>query len=491
MPRPVRPTFVRYGFVPLAVTAALLLSVALGPWLRPGLPLLSLWPAVLCCAWYGGLGPGLLATFLSALGGRYFVLEPHYSLAPATPADEMGIVLYLSLGVFLSFLIEGFHRSRRQVEWHALELYNQREWFHVTLASIGDAVLATDAEGRITFMNETAEQLTGWSAERARGLPHDKVLRFVTEETREPVYNLVQTVLETGHVVGLANHTILISQGGAELPIDDSAAPIRGKEGNIQGVVLVFRDVAERRRLEHELRRQAQELIETDHRKNDFLAMLAHELRGPLGPIHNAVPLLKQLGAGQSQIVQTAEIIERQSHHARRLVEDLLDISRISRGQVGLAKQPLELAQVIGQALEISRPLVDARKQTLTVDIPEAPIRVEADPVRLTQVVVNVLNNAAKYTDEGGSIMLSVEKRGHQALLRVRDTGIGIAPDVLPHVFDLFMQSRRALGHSQGGLGIGLHLVRSLVAMHGGSVQARSDGPGQGSEFIVTLPTID
>jgi signal transduction histidine kinase len=284
---------------------------------------------------------------------------------------------------------------------------------------------------------------------------------------------------------------VLLTLGGAEVPIDDSAAPIRSREGNVQGVVLVFRDVTERRCLENELRQRAEELVAADQRKNEFLAMLAHELRNPLAPIQNAIPILKHFGSEQPPLLQATQIIERQAQYARRLVEDLLDISRISQGKLSLQKQPLELAEVVAHAIEASRPLMEARRHTLSVSVPEEPIRLEADSARLTQVVVNLLNNAAKYTPEGGRITLTVEQEAEQAIVRVRDNGIGIAPQILPRVFDLFAQSPRALGHAQGGLGIGLSLVRRLVELHSGTVQASSTGPGQGSEFIVRLPVID
>jgi len=297
--------------------------------------------------------------------------------------------------------------------------------------------------------------------------------------------------LQTAGMVGLANHTVLLGKRRAELPIDDSAAPIRNEQGGIQGVVLVFRDVTERRRLENELHRQAEEFVAADHRKNEFLAMVAHELRNPLAPIQNATQILKHFGSAEPQILEATAVIDRQSQYARRLVDDLMDISRISRGKVSISKQPLDLREVIGRAVEMSRSLIDARQHNLMVDVPTEAIRLEADSARLTQVVVNLLTNAAKYTDPGGRIWLTLEQNEGQAVLRVRDNGIGISQEMLPRVFDLFSQAQRASGRAQGGLGIGLSLVRRLVEMHGGTVQVFSQGPGQGSELVVRLPVID
>jgi CheY-like chemotaxis protein/nitrogen-specific signal transduction histidine kinase len=244
----------------------------------------------------------------------------------------------------------------------------------------------------------------------------------------------------------------------------------------------------ERLRSEAALRASEQALKEADRRKDEFLAMLAHELRNPLAPIRNAAQVLKLLGPVDARQQWAREIIERQTQHLTRLVDDLLDVSRITRGKVKLAREPLDLAVILHRAAEVSRPLIDARRHRLTVAVPPEPVRLEGDLTRLVQVVGNLLNNAAKYTDEGGHIRLEAAREGREAVIRVRDNGMGLPADLLPHVFDLFSQADRSLDRSQGGLGIGLTLVRRLVEMHGGRVEARSDGPGQGSEFIVRLP---
>jgi PAS domain S-box-containing protein len=240
-------------------------------------------------------------------------------------------------------------------------------------------------------------------------------------------------------------------------------------------------DITERKLQEEALR-------EADRRKDEFLAMLAHELRNPLAPIRNAVQLLRRLGPSEPEIQWTREVIDRQVEHLVRLVDDLLDVSRITQSKITLKKEKVDLITIIGRALETSRPLIDARKHRLTVSLPEQPLRLEGDTTRLTQVVSNLLNNAAKFTPEGGQIWLVAEAQNGQVVLRVRDTGIGIPEELLPQVFDLFRQADRSLDRSQGGLGVGLTLVRSLLEMHGGTVEAYSDGPGRGSEFVVRLP---
>lgn len=657
--------------------------------------------------------------------------------------------------------------ERRQAE---VALQEQSAWLRVTLASIGDAVLATDNAGRITFLNPVAQELTGWTAEEAVGLAHEQVFRIVNEQTRQPVEDPVAVVLREGRTVGLANHTMLIARDGSERPIDDSGAPIRNERGAIIGAVLVFRDVTERRRaeesrlhlaavvessddaivskgldsrirswnraaehlfgytaaemigrsitliippeLQHEeaaiierlrqgeqvghfetvrlrkdgrrlhvslsispirdasgqiigaskiarditerkrsetiirsLQRVSERLNSTldvnalleilvqealplvdaesgvaglatpagmvartycrqgqiqpleyawapghglpgwalvhkvpyrtndagndrqivpelrerfgvqsalsvpiltadkqvlgffevhnkldragftpadeeqllavaqtasiaiqnalayrtvqqteaalrdsDRRKDEFLATLAHELRNPLAPIRNGLQIMQMAGTNPGVLRSTQEMMERQVQHMVHLIDDLLDLSRVSRGKIQLRKERIELGTLLQNAIETSRPLIQAARHEFTVQLPPNRIWLEADATRIAQVVGNLLNNSAKYTKEGGHIWLTAEQSGHEAVIRVRDNGIGIPPAMLPRIFDMFAQVETALGRSQGGLGIGLTLVKSLVEMHGGKVEAHSAGPDRGSEFIIRLP---
>jgi signal transduction histidine kinase/DNA-binding response OmpR family regulator len=249
-------------------------------------------------------------------------------------------------------------------------------------------------------------------------------------------------------------------------------------------------DLASRAAVALDNARLYREVQEADRRKNEFLAMLAHELRNPLAPIRNAVHILRACGPDPTRLPGVRDMIERQVEHLVRLVDDLLDVSRITGGKIRLQMERVEMADVVAHALETSRPLLDARRHQLTVSPPSEPLPVHGDPVRLAQVLGNLLNNAAKYTEEGGRVWLSAAREGSAIVLRVRDTGVGIPPEMLASIFDLFTQVDRSLDRSQGGLGIGLTLVRRLVEMHGGSVQASSPGPGQGSEFVVRLPAL-
>jgi signal transduction histidine kinase len=246
------------------------------------------------------------------------------------------------------------------------------------------------------------------------------------------------------------------------------------------------------RQVQKQLQEQAEALREADRRKNEFLAMLSHELRTPLAPMRTALRILNLKGSQEPELIWTRQVISRQIEQMTRMVDDLLDISRITRGLIQLQKDPVDLAVVVERAVEMARPLIDARKHQLTVVLaPPGPIWLDADSLRLAQAITNLLHNAAKYTEEGGQIELTARGEGDDVVIRVRDNGGGISTQLLPHVFEPFTQEERALDRSQGGLGIGLALVKSLIELHGGTVQAFSAGPGKGSEFVLQLPAMN
>ncbi len=252
----------------------------------------------------------------------------------------------------------------------------------------------------------------------------------------------------------------------------------------------MVRDVSARAAIALENARLHEEVRLADQQKNEFLSMLAHELRNPLAPIRNAVSVMQVRSPDQPELRWARDVIDRQVEHMVRLVDDLLDISRVTRGKIRLQLEPVEMGGVLTQALEVSRPMIQARQHHLELTVPEAPVWVRGDSARLAQVITNLLQNAAKYTPEGGQIHLELSGTAGQAICRVRDDGMGIPPDMLNAIFDLFTQVDRSLDRSEGGLGIGLTLVRRLVEMHGGCVSASSDGPGQGSEFVIRLPRL-
>jgi PAS domain S-box-containing protein len=363
-------------------------------------------------------------------------------------------------------------------------LREEKERYRVTLSSIGDAVIATGPDGRVTFLNSVAEKVTGWEMSAARGRPLQDVFRIVDETTRQPAPNPALRALNEGAIVGLADNSVLIGKDGFERPIDDSAAPIRDSAGEVIGAVLVFRDVSERKKAEAALR-------EGDRRKDDFIALLAHELRNPLAPIRNGLQVMRLAGGDANAIARARVMMERQLGHMVRLIDDLLDVSRISRNKMELRRSRVLLADVVSNAVETARPLIEAEGHELTITLPPAPIFLDADLTRLAQVFSNLLTNSAKYTERGGHIWLTAEFRTGEAFVTVRDNGIGIPKESLATIFDMFSQVDRSIERSTGGLGIGLALVKGLVEMHGGAVTAASAGSGKGSAFTVRLPALE
>ena len=273
----------------------------------------------------------------------------------------------------------------------------------------------------------------------------------------------------------------IVFDDGVRLHLFGNAMPLHGPDGEVRGAIGAFVDITQRKRAEEALK-------DSDRRKDEFLAMLAHELRNPLAPIRNALHVLRRLGPSDGRHGQMYDIMDRQTEQLTRMVEDLLDISRIGQGKITLRKESIDLSTIVGRAVETSRPLIQESGHTLSVSLPPKTLRLEGDLARLSQALSNLLNNAAKYTENGGQIWLTAETQGADVWIRVKDSGIGIPVEILPRVFDLFSQADRALDRAQGGLGIGLALVKSFVEMHGGTVRAFSAGPGQGSELIISLP---
>jgi len=586
-----------------ALIVAVLLRKLLDPWLASDVPFITMFGAVAIAAWLGGYRPGIATAVLGYLACAYCFIEPRGRFSLSRAEDVIGLLLYLLTCGIIIVLAEAMRRTQHRGS-------EDRERLRVTFASIGDAVITTDAEGRVTLLNPVAEQMTGWKSAEATGQPLQLVFHIINEFSRQVVEDPVAKVFATGNIIGLANHTVLIAKDGTERPIDDSAAPIRDARGRLVGCVLVFRDVTQRRRLEKEAserlrtarllsaivessddaivsksldgmiqtwnfgaervfgytpqeaigkhislviprerikeedeivarlragervdhfetvrvkkngeminvsltispikddsgqvigaskiarditnqKRAEAALLEADRRKDEFLATLAHELRNPLAPILNSVAVLKAPGATDADQRELRNVIERQVQHMSRLLDDLLDVNRITTGKFELRKQRVTLSAVMDAALETSRPLIESGGHQLTVSAPPEPIFLEADLVRLAQVFGNLLNNAAKYTDRGGRIWFSATRQDGEVLISVRDNGIGISREALPRIFDMFSQASPALQRSQGGLGIGLSLVKGLVELHGGNITAKSEGPGRGSELTVRLP---
>ncbi len=716
-----------------ASAAAFAASYAAWPYLH-STPWAIFFIAVMVSCWFGGEGPSLLATALIAVLSQFFFAE-------RLPGG-IGIIatgVFVTVSLFITLLTA----ARRRAEAYERA---ERNRFQATVASIGDAVIATNGVGTVTLMNTVAEQLTGWSAADAVGKQLEQIFVIVDEATRTQLPTPVALALQTGELQPAAAHTMLIAKNKTARPIEHSAAPIKDEQGRVLGVVLLFRDVKEKNDILKRLReseefnrrvaasspdclkvldldgrlvsmndfgcklmeiddanlclhrewiefwpketqtkvrealskawqgevstfegfaptmkgngkwwevtvspvlndkgspiqflcvsrdisehkrqeearerrakqlqllaeistrinsardvdsvirvvrdevrnligaRQAevnlptehlpvelsetsvsealqsnrplgaaplepsnsgwlstpivgrggkqigflrlsdkidgdfsdddeailvqlsrltaiavenanlyQELRTNDRRKDEFLAMLAHELRNPLAAISNAV-LVSSRGDSVEHVQWANDVISRQTRHLTRIIDDLLDVSRINRGTIELKPSPVELSHLLDSALDPVRALLAQREQTLETDIQRSPLRANVDPTRIEQVVVNLLNNASKYTPQGGRITLSAHLDNDAILISVRDTGMGISEAELPHIFELFAQGDRSLARSEGGLGIGLTVVKKLVEMHGGTITAASDGLGKGSEFVVRLAAMD
>jgi PAS domain S-box-containing protein len=751
--------FARYGIAIVVVVIAAALRVALNPVWGIGLPYITFYPGVMLVAWLGGLGPGIAATVLSALLADYLWIPPAFTLAIADVADTLGLVVFTAMGFVISLLNEAWRRSTRRVA-------GSEERLRVTLASIGDAVLATDEQGRITQLNPVGERLTGWREADAIGRAIQDVFVILNEQTRQPAPHPVERVLREGVVAGLANHTVLVSKAGDEIPIDDSAAPVRAEDGQLRGAVMVFRDITERRQMERERAaraRVARELaaivessddaivskdldgvitawngaaermygytaqeaigrsirlivpddvaseedevlrrirageraehfetrrrrkdgttvhvsvtvspirddsgavigasktardvttrkqiereraalleseraarqdlevavqqlqtalhagrmgmweyargtgtvtwspgleaihgyapgtfpgtfeafrkeihpedrervlqaiadaaaqrrphhieyriiradgairwvegrgqlfgdgsqqtdrmvgvcaditerkqIETQHAellerelhartdlerasrmKDEFLAVLSHELRTPLNAVLGYAHLLASGSLPATRSDHAIAAIRRNAQAQARLVESLLDLSRVMAGKLELNQDRVDLSSVVDAAVDVVRTDAEAKEITLQVRAASEPPVVIGDASRLQQVFWNLLSNAVKFTPRGGHIDMSLQAQGRHVTVTVTDDGGGINSDLLPFVFDRFKQGDTDKGRPLSGLGLGLALVRELVHAHGGTVLAASPGDGGGSTFTVTLP---
>jgi len=343
-----------------------------------------------------------------------------------------------------------------------------------------------DRQLRYTYVSPLVETYTGRPSVAFVGRRHAET--GVPAELAETWEALLKRAFETGKV---AETSFSFARSGGQVRhFEARLIPEVGVEGGVGSVLAVASDVTEREVADRERRAANEALREADRRKDVFIATLAHELRNPLAPIGNAVEIMRLAGDEKTQ-VRAREMIDRQLHQLVHLVDDLLDVSRISQGKLELRRERIEVQAVLRSAVETSRPLIDAGRHELVIEPGPVPgIVVDGDLTRLTQVVANLLNNAAKYTPAGGRITLATLRDGDDAVIRVSDTGIGIPADRLPEVFEMFAQVERSSARAQGGLGIGLALVRRLVEMHGGSVVAQSAGPGQGSRFEVRLPTV-
>ena len=355
------------------------------------------------------------------------------------------------------------------------------------LEAAPDAIVIIDWEGIIVQVNGQAEKLFGYRREELIGRPLEMLMpdRFRGAHIgQRRAYSANPQSRSMGRGLDLFG----LRSDGSEFPIDVSMSPMPPEDGIC--IASTIRDMTEHRRLEDELRQRTRELEEADRQKDNFLASVVHELRSPLGVLTHVAQILRLPQAEGSVREQTLGRLERQTAHMARLIEDLLDLSRVRCGTFTLRREDVDLRSIFNTAVEMAKPLVESRKHHLEVAPLSEPLWVSGDSTRLIQVVSNLLTNAAKYTPEGGHIWFSAAREGKTVTIRVRDDGVGIPKEMAARVFDLFTQVDPARDSRTGGLGIGLALVRRLVELHEGTVEATSDGPSKGSEFIVRLPLL-
>lgn len=482
----------------LGLTAcAVAVRALLGPVLGDNGPFVTFYVANVAAAHYLGLWPAVLAMVAGVPATAWFFIPPYHTFQVRTVADVVWITLYALTSGTAILIIEAHRKAHARADANAAlaaERYQdllretaekeraqqaeerQRRWAQVTLSSIGDAVICTDENGNVTFVNAVAQRLTGWTEAEAKGHPIDEVFDIVNEVTGEPADVPVGKVLTTGVPQGLANHTIVISRSGERTPIDDSAAPIRDVDGKVIGVVLVFRDITERKLREDELRRSNEDL-------KRFAYIASHDLQEPLRMVGSFVGLLKKRYAGQldEDADRYIDFAVQGAKRMQALVQDLLAYSRAGTQKLALGR--VALGEVLDEALLILRESLAETPVHFTRD--ELPV-LEADRLKLAQVYQNLIGNAIKFRgEEPLQIHLGAEWRNGEWVLSVRDNGIGFEARHADRIFVMFQRLHGGAEYS--GNGIGLAICKRIIEAHGGRIWAEGT-PGQGSTFRFTLP---
>jgi PAS domain S-box-containing protein len=436
--------------------------------------------------WSGLRFTPLMTSFVNFLTCCFALLGTLSGVGPlaAWPYQESLVLLqiFMAVAAVTGLVLTAVSTERRLAEE---QLRGQHGLLEAIFEGTTDAMFVKDLRGRYLMINSAGARLLGKSVgqvlhkDDAQLFSPDSAHAIMTRDLKVMASGFVQTYEEVGTAAGVTR-TYLSTKG-----------PYRDHQGRVVGLIGISRDITDRKQLEEQLRQRAADLATADKRKDEFLAMLAHELRNPLAPIQNAVYAMTVPQLDPERLRWAQDIIARQVRQMTRLVDDLLDVSRITRDTIALRMERVDLASLIGLAVETSRPLIDSRHHELQVDLPPAPIMLDADPTRLAQVLANLLNNAAKYTKPRGRIRISAESSARFIIVRVRDNGVGIPSEMLSRIFDLFQQLDRSTGRFPEGLGIGLTLAKKLVEMHGGTIEAQSQGLGKGSEFVVQLPKLE
>ena len=472
-----------YAVAVATVGVAVLLRWMLTPWMGHTFPLATMFSAVAFMSWFGGWGPALFAAALGYVVCDILFIPGIGLLGNGETFSEMvGLAVYFASCGSVIVLGESTRTTQQKLSDSNTQLASKvadQSLITALVESSDDAIVSKTLDGIITSWNAGATRLFGYEAAEAIG---QSIAIIIPPDRIDEEAEIIASIRRGERVDHL--ETVRRRKDGKLVEISVTISPIRDGSGAIVGASKIARDISERRRVVEALR-------DADRRKDEFIATLAHELRNPLAPITTGLHILRTAGPGSDAAAKSLEIMDRQINQMVRLVDDLLDVARISTGKVEIRKRRILLADVVRSAAETSLPLIDRAGQTLTIIDPPQPTYVDGDATRLAQVLANLLNNSSKYSDRGQKIELRVTRADGFVVVSVRDQGIGIPADLLPGVFEMFRQVDRSAARAQGGLGIGLYLVKRIVEMHGGVVEARSEGPGLGSEFIVRLPVVD
>ncbi len=433
-------------------------------------PFLPFFPAIIATGFLAGIGPGIVAILLGALAVDFFWISPLGHLSIRRPSDIAALAMFiltgaatLAISVFARRLLIQARQTQRR--WRAI-LNAQPEC--VYLVAPGGNVLDMNPAGLTMIEAGSIEDVRGRS------------LFSLVEPTHLDAFRELQQAALSGRPLPEPHEFEILGLKGTRRLVESRSVPLYDEAGSVTAVLSVARDIGERRRAEIALREAAQ-------RKDEFLATLAHELRNPMAPIRYAAATLRK-GMPEHALQHAREVIERQGQQMSRLLDDLLDISRVTRNVIELKRAILDLRDLVSEAADTAKPLLTNLQHRLIFSIPPNPLWVYGDAARLRQVIGNLLDNAAKYTDPGGRIEIWLETGGGHAVMHVKDTGIGISPEMIPRVFELFTQLHKSLRVTQGGLGIGLTVVKRLVELHDGTIEASSEGLHRGAQFTVRLP---
>lgn len=466
----------RYAVALGFVTAAVLLRWLMDGWLGDSLALVTLYGAVALAVWFAGYRAALLAASLAYIACDLLFIPPRGAFSLGTTRDVIGLIGYFITAGIIIWLGESARRSRTGAADSESALTAARQKLNVVVNTMAAPVTWCGRDLKFRWVSKPYSDRLGLK-------PSDIVGRSIQDVAGLPAFERIRGHIDrvlTGHEVRFEEEIEMPGAGPRWISAVYTPTYDGGTEPD--GWIGVVMDIDQRKRAEAAL-------LLADRRKDEFLATLAHELRNPLAPIRNSLRILRLKGPAEPTIEAARDMIDRNVQQMVRLIDDLLDLSRITGGTLHLRKERVELSAALRLAVEMSSPLIQASGHRLIVNLPDQPIHLWADLTRLAQIFGNLLNNAAKYTDDGGTIRLSARRDGREVAVTVADNGTGIAPEHLPHLFEKFARKSALTERSRDGLGIGLSLVRGLVALHGGTVVAHSEGEERGSSFVVRLPT--